>query len=364
MGSKSYRSRSRDRKNRKYEYSSTHGRHRSIEKKYTERERVSYHRDRSRDRKYRGHSPSYSRERSYERRRDRRSHDRHSGKRDGREVRRSESHREERRRENSSRHKHRRYKKHGRSPSRSTRKRHGRSRSVSLGRSDGRRTPSEPSEKLTVPVPPEGTGSGATASGTSRDGTRPDKGSESEATKTTLKGDRTLTVMRDGKIISSTVQTTVRKEESSSTATISETTIISGVKLESEAIARSGGIGFTTKTKVEGESTKEAAMQEGSSKEKGEKDAPDGTWKGFPPPKYYKKLTKYYDAVPKFGALAPNMYFPLDGAKLRRYKAYKSYNDKLRRYDELKFYKRQLMNLVRSDFDYLKMKLEVSLNLN
>ncbi|UKK01733.2 hypothetical protein MACK_001086 [Theileria orientalis] len=364
MTSKSFRSRSRDRKYRKYEYSSVHPRHRSIERKYTPRERLSDYRDRSRDRRYRGHSPSYSRERSYERRRDRRSHDRYSGRRDGREVRRNESHREERYRDSSDRHKHHRYHKNDRSPSRSNRKKRYRSRSVSLGYRDDRRTPSEPAEKISVPAPPGEPASGSASSSTSKHASNMSKGPEPAAPKPTPNTDRTLTVMRDGKIITSAIVPVVNKAPSSVAATSIENPLIYGVKLDPETIAKRGLSLPVTKVNVEGSSNKDAPKQSSSTQDKGEKDSHEDIWNSFPPPKHYKNLTKYYDAVPKFGALAPSMYFPLDGAKLRRYKAYKSFNDKLRRYDDLKFHKKQLMNLVRFDFDYFKLKLEVSLNIN
>ncbi|UKJ89206.2 hypothetical protein MACJ_002454 [Theileria orientalis] len=364
MTGRPFRSRSTDRKYRKYEYGSSHARQRSIERTYTPRERLSDYRDRSRDRRYRGHTPSYSRERSYDRRRDRRSYDRYSGRDYGRELRRSDSHREERYRDSSDRRKHHTYNKYDRSPSRSIRRKHYRSRSVSLGYRDERRTPSEPLEKMSVPEPPRVPPSGSTPSGTSKGGSNLSQGPEPAPQKPTLNTNRTLTVMRDGKLITSTIAPIVNKAPGSVAATGSVNPFISGVKLDPEAIAKSRMRAAAIKLNIEGASNKDAQKQGSSAQDKGQKEDPEDTWKGFPTPKHYKKLTKYYDAVAKFGALTPSMYFPLDGAKLRRYKAYKCYNDKLRRFNDFKFQRRQLEKLVKFDFDYFRLKLEVSLNTN
>ncbi|XP_954788.1 extensin (proline-rich protein), putative [Theileria annulata] len=84
-------------------------------------------------------------------------------------------------------------------------------------------------------------------------------------------------------------------------------------------------------------------------------------WNGFPFPKPYKDLKKYFDPMPKMGTeFPPNLYFPVDGTKIRRYKAYKPYNDPLKRFIDADELSNALRVTMFREYEFFKNKLEVS----
>eukprot|EP00375_Theileria_parva_P000424 XP_763093.1 hypothetical protein [Theileria parva strain Muguga] len=98
--------------------------------------------------------------------------------------------------------------------------------------------------------------------------------------------------------------------------------------------------------------------------EKNSEDNPD-EWNGFPVPKFYKGLRKFFDPVSRAGTeFPPSLYFPVDGPKIRRYKAYKCYTDPLNRSIDATELSNDLTATMSREFEYLKNKLEVSNILN